>query len=117
MGVEKAASFVWEVNHYEIGAKIHGNYAKRTVEGYMGIRYSASVEVANMPTAFLALTAELAAAGLPEDELELELELLLRVARTAAITAPAITRTPTGTPNLSHLLVSHLDFLGPGGAI
>lgn len=79
--------------------------------------YSELVEVGKMPTAFLALMAELAAAGLPEDELELELEFLLRVARTAAITAPAITRTPTGTPNLNHLLVSHLDFFGAGGAI
>jgi hypothetical protein len=38
--------------------------------------YSESVAVGNMPTAFLALMAELAAAGLPEDDgLELELEL------------------------------------------
>ena len=81
--------------------------------------YSELVEVGNMPTAFLALMAELAAAGLPvpEDELELGLESLLRVARTAAITAPAITRTPTGTPNLNHLLVYHLDFFGAAGAI
>ena len=36
---------------------------------------SVFVAVGNMPRAFLALIAELAAAGLPEDELELELEL------------------------------------------
>ena len=79
--------------------------------------YSESVAVGYMPTAFLALMAELAEAGLPE-ELELELEpCLLRVARTAATTAPAIMRTPTGTPNLNHLLLSNLDFFGFAGVI
>jgi len=69
------------------------------------------VAVGNIPTAFFALMAELAAAaGLPEDKPELELELCLwRVARTAAMTAPATTRIPTGTPNLIHLFS---DFLG-----
>jgi hypothetical protein len=54
VGVEKAAAFV--------------------VDGYKGTINSESVPVGNMPTAFLALNAELAAAGLPGDEL-LELEL------------------------------------------
>ena len=45
-----------------------------TVDGYIGTMYSESVPVGNMPTAFLALNAELAAAGLPDDVL-LELEL------------------------------------------
>lgn len=54
VGCEKAAAFV--------------------VDGYKGTINSESVPVGNMPTAFLALNAELAEAGLPEDEL-LELEL------------------------------------------
>jgi hypothetical protein len=84
VGAEKAAAFV--------------------VDGYTGTINSESVAVGNMPTAFLALTAELAAAGLPGDKLELELELLLwcRDARTPAATAPATTRTATGIPNLIH---------------
>jgi len=55
VGTEKAAAFV--------------------VDGYRGTINSESVPVGNKPTAFLALIAELAAAGLPEDELDLELEL------------------------------------------
>jgi hypothetical protein len=54
VGDEKAAAFV--------------------VDGYIGTINSESVPVGNTPTAFLALNAELAAAGLPGDEL-LELEL------------------------------------------
>ena len=74
--------------------------------------YSESVAVGNMPASFLALIAELAA-GLPEDdELELELELWWRVARTAPTTAPATTRMPTGTPNLIHLLRDFLELTG-----
>lgn len=76
---------------------------------------SESVAVANKPTAFLALIAELAEAGLPE-LLELELELCpwWRVASTAATTAPIITNTPTGTPNLNHLfwLTDFFGFVG-----
>ena len=65
--------------------------------------------MANKPTAFLALIAELAEAGVPE-LLELELELCpwWRVASTAATTTPAITNTPTGTPNLNHLFLPDL---------
>ena len=75
------------------------------------------VAVGNTPTAFLALIAELAAAGLPEFfELELELCPWWRVASTAATTAPAITKIPTGTPNLIHLLLLR-DFLGCGGVM
>jgi hypothetical protein len=73
------------------------------------------VAVGNTPTAFLALIAELAAAGLPESlELELELFPWWRVASTAATTTPAITKTATGTPNLIHffLLVDVLGFAG-----
>lgn len=72
------------------------------------------VAVANIPTAFLALIAELAAAGLPELELELELCPWWRVASTAATTTPAITKTPTGTPNLIHLFFPR-DLFGAGG--
>jgi len=61
--------------------------------------------------------AELAAAGLP-GLLEPELELFpwWRVASTAATTAPATTKTPTGTPNLIHLFFIG-DFLGFGGVM
>ena len=78
----------------------------------MGTMYSESVAVGNMPTSFLALIAELAAAGLPDDELELELELWWRVARTAPTTAPVTTRMPTGTPNLIHLLRDFFEWVG-----
>ena len=76
--------------------------------------YSESVAVGNTPTAFLALMAELAAAGFPEDdEPELELEPpWWRVPRTAPTTAPATTRMPTGTPNLIHLLRDLFEFAG-----
>ena len=47
------------------------------MDGYTGTINSEFVPVGKMPTAFLALTAELAAAGLPGDELELELVLEL----------------------------------------
>lgn len=97
----------------KLGCKT-GSYAKLTVEGYMGTINSESVAVGNTPMAFLALMAELAAAGFPELELELELCPWWRVATTAATTAPAITRTPTGTPNLIHLL---RDFFGFAGVI
>jgi hypothetical protein len=117
VGVEKAAAFVWRSKYYETGSKMRKSYAKRTVEGYKGTMNSELVPVGNMPTAFLALMAELAAAGFPE-ELELALEglFLWRVARIAATTAPAITRMPIGTPNLNHLLVARLD-LGCAGVI
>ena len=69
-----------------------------------------------MPTAFLALTAELAAAGLPEVELELDLELELLLwwwdATTPAVTAPAMTRMATGIPNLTHLFRGFFGFEG-----
>ena len=67
------------------------------------------VEVANIPNAFFALTAELAAAGelSPEDEppeAELLLELFrdAREPRTPPRTAPMMTRIAIGTPNLTH---------------
>lgn len=115
MGVEKAAAFVYEMNQSKIGSQ-NVKLRKRTVAGYSGTMYSESVAVGNRPISFLALMAELAAAGFPEDALELE-ELLcpwLRVARTPAKTAPTTTRTPTGAPNLIHLLRGFLLF---GGAI
>jgi hypothetical protein len=73
--------------------------------------------VGNTPTAFLALIAELAAAGFPEFlELELELCPWWRVASTAATTAPAITKTATGTPNMIHFFLLG-DVLGFGGVM
>jgi hypothetical protein len=75
----------------------------------MGTMYSESVAVGNIPTASLALMAELAAAGLPD---EVELEWCLWVATTAAMTVAAITRIPTGTPNLIHLLKGFFGFWG-----
>lgn len=68
------------------------------------------VEVAKIPNAFFALTAELAAAGelSPEDEEPPEVELLLvswcRPARepsTPPSTAPMMTRIPIGMPNFT----------------
>ena len=85
------------------------------MDGYRGTINSESVAVGNMPTAFLALTAELAAAGLPEVELELDLELELLWwwdATTPAVTAPAMTRMATGIPNLIHLLTGFFGFAG-----
>jgi hypothetical protein len=87
--------------------------SKRTVDGYMGTMNSESVAVGNMPTAFLALIAELAAAGLPVSGLlALELCPWWRVPTTAPTTAPATIRTPTGTPNLIHLLIDFFAFAG-----
>lgn len=71
----------------------------------MGTMNSESVAVGKMPTAFLALIAELAAAGLPVFELLALLCPWWRVPSMAPTTAPAMSRTPTGTPNLIHLLV------------
>lgn len=69
VGGEKAAVFVCRVGYEKIGYQ-NRHYDRRTVEGYKGFINSESVAVGNMPTAFLALTAELAAAGLPPDEPE-----------------------------------------------
>lgn len=73
VGDEKAAAFVCKVEQIR-HRKYISNVVKLTVDGYKGTMNSESVPVGNMPTAFLALNAELAAAGLPDDEL-LELEL------------------------------------------
>ena len=79
---------------------------------------SLSVAVAKRPMASLALTAELAAAGLPalvEPELlVLALLLCLRVATTPVTTAAMIAAMRTGTPNLIQLLRPFLRCRGAG---
>jgi hypothetical protein len=115
VGAEKAAAFVCQVG-YKRKFRSKSRYNKRrTVEGYKGFMNSESVAVGNMPTAFLALTAELAAAGLSPEELELLLEPecpWCLVARTVATTSPMVATIPSGTPNLIILLLGLFGFAG-----
>ena len=113
MGAEKAAAFVCQVDDMR-ALDVKMDAMRRTVEGYKGFMNSVSVAVGNMPTAFLALTAEPAAAGFPP-----ELELLLRLecpwdllATIEATTSPMRVRIPSGTPYLSHLLRGLFGFAG-----
>jgi hypothetical protein len=82
------------------------------VEGYKGFMNSKSVDVGKMPTASLALTAELAAAGLSPDELELLECPWCLVASTVVITSAMAAMTPTGTPNLIQLFRGAFGFEG-----
>jgi hypothetical protein len=113
VGTEKAAAFVCQVGDMRaLDAKLDA--MRRTVEGYKGFMNSESVAVGNMPTAFFALTAELAAAGFPP---ELELLLWLEcawdlLATIEATTSPMRVRIPSGTPYLSHLLRGLFGFAG-----
>jgi hypothetical protein len=87
------------------------------VAGYMGIMNSLSVAVANLPIAFLALTAELAAAAPVEAAAAAaaaddELLWLLWLPTTPPTTAPMTMMTRMGTPNLIQLLNGFLPAWG-----
>ena len=72
---------------------------------------SLSVAVANLPTASLALTAELANGSplLPEAPLLLLLFVFLRVPTTTPTTIPAMAAAmKSGTPTFIHLLIGFL---------
>jgi hypothetical protein len=116
VGVENAAALVCR-RRKSISYPYTAKVALLTVDGYTGSIHSKFVAVGKRPRAFFALTAELAAAGLPPPPpLELvppSAEALLewraaREPRTPPRIAPTATRTKRGRPNLSQGLMPRL---------